>query len=56
MAQTFLNLAQGVTGTLPTSNYTSGITVAEEWLLTSNKTSPGDITAYLLFLLQVFGQ
>ena len=47
MAQTFLNLAQGVTGTLPTSNYTSGITVAEQWRLTSNKTSSGDITSNL---------
>ena len=47
MAQTFLNLAQGVTGTLPTSNYTSGITVAEQWRLTANKTSSGDITSNL---------
>ena len=48
MALTKLNLAQGVTGTLPTSNYVQGgITVAEEWVLTSNKTSAGDITANL---------
>jgi len=38
MAQTFLNLAQGVTGTLPTSNYTSGITVADQWRLTTDFT------------------
>ena len=37
MAQTFLNLAQGVTGTLPSSNYTSGITMADQWRLTSDK-------------------
>jgi len=38
MAQTLLNLAQGVTGTLPTSNYTSGITVADQWRLTTDFT------------------
>ena len=47
MALTKLNLASGVTGTLPTSNYTSGITVAEQWRLTANKTSSGDITSNL---------
>jgi len=52
MAQTFLNLAQGVTGTLPTSNYVQGgITVFDTWRLTSTKTnlpSGGeDITANL---------
>jgi hypothetical protein len=36
MAQTFLNLAQGVTGTLPTSNYVQGgITEADQWRLTT---------------------
>ena len=49
-----VNLATNVTGTLATGNggtgatsFTAGITVAEEWLLTSNKTSAGDITANL---------
>jgi hypothetical protein len=37
MAQTFLNLAQGVTGTLPTSNYVQGgITVADMYSLTGD--------------------
>tara|TARA_Y100001970_G_scaffold27847_1_gene34054 strand:+ start:1381 stop:1911 length:531 start_codon:yes stop_codon:yes gene_type:complete len=37
MAQTFLNLAQGVTGTLPTSNYVQGgITEADTWRVTTN--------------------
>ena len=37
MAQTFLNLAQGVTGTLSTSNYVQGgITEADQWRVTSN--------------------
>jgi len=37
MAQTFLNLAQGVTGTLPTSNYVQGgITEADQWLVSSS--------------------
>ena len=41
MAQTFLNLAQGVTGTLPTSNYVQGgIQVADQWRLSGN--SQGD--------------
>ncbi len=36
MAQTFLNLAQGVTGTLPTSNYVQGgITEADQFRLTT---------------------
>jgi hypothetical protein len=39
MAQTFLNLAQGVTGTLPTSNYVQGgITEADQWRITANVT------------------
>tara|TARA_R100000278_G_scaffold8295_1_gene10374 strand:- start:724 stop:1299 length:576 start_codon:yes stop_codon:yes gene_type:complete len=49
-----INLASNVTGTLPTANggtgatsFTAGITVAEMWRLTSNKTSSGDITANL---------
>jgi hypothetical protein len=49
-----INLASNVTGTLATGNggtgatsYTAGITVAEEWLLTSNKTSAGYIDANL---------
>lgn len=41
MAQTFLNLAQGVTGTLPTSNYVQGgITEADTWRI--NTTFSGD--------------
>ena len=48
MAQTFLNLAQGVTGTLPTSNYTSGITMADQYRLSSDiSNSNGDITSNL---------
>ena len=43
MAQTFLNLAQGVTGTLPTSNYVQGgITHASMWRMTSDLTGPVD--------------
>jgi len=49
-----INLASNVTGTLPTANggtgatsFSAGITVAEQWRLTSNKTSSGDITANL---------
>ena len=39
MAQTFLNLAQGVTGTLPTSNYVQGgISMADNWKITSGAT------------------
>ena len=39
MAQTLLNLAQGVTGTLPTSNYVQGgITMADNWKITSGAT------------------
>ena len=38
MAQTFLNLAQGVTGTLPTSNYVQGgITEADLFRLNGNE-------------------
>ncbi len=38
MAQTFLNLAQGVTGTLPTSNYVQGgITEADLFRLNDNE-------------------
>ena len=41
MAQTFLNLAQGVTGTLPTSNYVQGgISVADHYNIASS-TSAG---------------
>jgi len=48
MVQTFLNLAQGVTGTLPTSNYTSGITMADQYRLSSDiSNSNGDITSNL---------
>ena len=43
MAQTFLNLAQGVTGTLPTSNYVQGgITVADQWSLTTSFTGSAE--------------
>jgi len=42
MAQTFLKLDTGVTGTLPTSNYTSGITMADSFRLSSSFT--GDAT------------
>ena len=43
MAQTFLNLAQGVTGTLSTSNYVQGgITMADVWRLNTSLT--GDAT------------
>ena len=39
MAQTFLNLAQGVTGTLPTGNYVQGgISMADQWRLSSTLT------------------
>ena len=37
MAQTFLKLDTGVTGTLSTSNYTSGITEADSWRLLNNE-------------------
>ena len=54
MAFATIDVTKGITGTLPTANggtgatsFTAGITVAEEWLLTSNKTSAGDITANL---------
>ena len=46
MAQTFLNLAQGVTGTLPTSNYVQGgITEADQWRITDDFTPSGYVTA-----------
>ena len=39
MAQTFLNLAQGVTGTLPTGNYVQGgITMADVWSISTSFT------------------
>jgi len=42
MAQTFLNLAQGVTGTLPTGNYVQGgITEADQWRITSDHSFSG---------------
>ena len=51
MAQTFLNLAQGVTGTLPTSNYVQGgISEYQQWRLTSalnSNASDADITSNL---------
>jgi len=48
MAQTFLNLAQGVTGTLPTGNYTSGVTEYDVWRLTADVTTRGqDLTSNL---------
>ena len=44
MAQTFLNLAQGVTGTLPTGNYVQGgITMLDQWCCSANQSiSHGD--------------
>ena len=43
MAQTFLNLTQGVTGTLPTSNYVQGgITMADQWRLTTTFTNDAE--------------
>ena len=37
MALTKLNIAQGVTGTLPTSKYgQGGITMADQWRLTTS--------------------
>jgi len=43
MAQTFLNLAQGVTGTLPTSNYVQGgITAASQWRVTTTFTGDAE--------------
>ena len=46
------NMLTGVTpvangGTALSSGFVNGLTVVEEWLLTSNKTSAGDITANL---------
>jgi hypothetical protein len=45
MALIKLNLAQGVTGTLPTGNYTSGITEADQWRVTADFTPSGYVTA-----------
>lgn len=43
MAQTFLNLAQGVTGTLPTSNYVQGgITEIDHFRLSSSFTGDAE--------------
>ena len=55
MALSKIDVANMVTGAMPvanggtalTSGFANGLTVAEEWLLTSNKTSAGDITANL---------
>ena len=54
MAFATIDVTKGITGTLPTANggtgatsFTAGITVAEMWNLTSNKTSSGDITSNL---------
>ena len=49
MAQTFLNLAQGVTGTLPTGNYISGISEIDQFRLAVSLENPNnaDITANL---------
>ena len=46
MALIKLNLAQGVTGTLPTSNYTSGITMLDQWRVNTTFTNDAEpITA-----------
>ena len=46
MAQTFLNLAQGVTGTLPTGNYVQGgISNAQTFRLSSSFTDSADPVA-----------
>jgi len=55
MAQTFLNLAQGVTGTLPTSNYTSGITEYDVWRLTADVTTRSQIITSNLARTTVLG-
>ena len=48
MALIKLNLAQGVTGTLPTSSYTAGVTEYDVWRLTADVTTSGqDITSNL---------
>ncbi len=54
MAFATIDVTKGIIGTIPVANggtgttsYTPGITVAEEWLLTSNKTSAGYIDANL---------
>ena len=47
MALIKLNLAQGVTGTLPTSNYTSGITEADQWRLNTTRESIADSGEFL---------
>ena len=41
MALTKINLASGVTGTLPTSNYTAGVTEADIWRQNANTTLSG---------------
>ena len=47
MAQTFLNLAQGVTGTLSTGNYTSGISEADQWRMNSDSALTGNATTVI---------
>ena len=49
MAQTFLNLAQGVTGTLPNANFSGGkfLQVKTKYLATSVATTSGTITSIL---------
>ena len=55
MALSKIDVANMLTGATPvanggtalTSGFVNGLTVVEEWLLTSNKTSAGDITANL---------
>ena len=53
MAQTFLNLAQGVTGTLPTSNYTSGISQYQQWRLTVNTLNTNQPNAFITSDLEI---
>ena len=53
MAQTFLNLAQGVTGTLPTSNYTSGISQYQQWRLTVNTLNTNQDNAFITSNLEI---
>ena len=55
MALSKIDVANMLTGATPvanggtalTSGFSNGLTVVEEWVLTSNKTSAGDITANL---------